>query len=57
MSFRAILISKTDSGQKAELTTLEESDLMVGDVTVEVTHSSVNYKDGLAVTGKAPIAR
>ena len=57
MSFRAILISKTDSGQKAELTTLEESDLMEGDVTVEVTHSSVNYKDGLAVTGKAPIAR
>ena len=57
MSFRAILISKTDSGQKAELTTLEESDLMEGDVTVDVTHSSVNYKDGLAVTGKAPIAR
>ena len=57
MSFRAILISKTDAGQKAELTTLEESDLMEGDVTVDVTHSSVNYKDGLAVTGKAPIAR
>ena len=57
MSFRAILISKTDSGQNAELTTLEEGDLMEGDVTVEVTHSSVNYKDGLAVTGKAPIAR
>lgn len=57
MSFRAILISKTETGQKAELTMLEESDLMEGDVTVDVTHSSVNYKDGLAITGKAPIAR
>jgi acrylyl-CoA reductase (NADPH) len=57
MSFRAILITKTDSGQKAELTRLEEADLMEGDVTVDVTHSSVNYKDGLNVTGKAPIAR
>ena len=57
MSFRAILISKTESGQSAALTTLEESDLMEGDVTIDVSHSSVNYKDGLAVTGKAPIAR
>ena len=57
MSFRAILITKTDAGQKAELTRLEESDLMEGDVTVDVTHSSVNYKDGLNITGKAPIAR
>jgi acrylyl-CoA reductase (NADPH) len=57
MSFRAILISKTETGQQAEFTTLEESDLMEGDVTVDVSHSSVNYKDGLAITGKAPIAR
>ncbi len=57
MSFRAILITKTDQGQKADFATLEESDLMEGDVTVDVTHSSVNYKDGLAITGKAPIAR
>ena len=57
MSFRALLITKTETGQKAEFTTLEESDLMEGDVTIDVSHSSVNYKDGLAVTGKAPIAR
>ena len=57
MSFRAILITKTDAGQKAELTRLEDSDLMEGDVTVDVTHSSVNYKDGLNITGKSPIAR
>ena len=57
MSFRAILIGKTETGQSAALTTLEESDLMAGDVTVDVSHSSVNFKDGLAVTGTAPIAR
>ena len=57
MSFRAILITKTEAGQKAQLTQLEESELMEGDVTVDVTHSSVNYKDGLAITGKSPIAR
>jgi acrylyl-CoA reductase (NADPH) len=57
MSFRAILITKTDTGQKADFATLEDSDLMEGDVTVDVSHSSVNFKDGLAITGKAPIAR
>jgi acrylyl-CoA reductase (NADPH) len=57
MTFRAILISKTDGGQKVEFADLTEADLMEGDVTVEVSHSSVNYKDGLALTGKAPIVR
>lgn len=56
-SFRAILISKTDTGQKLDFVTLTEADLMPGDVTVAVSHSSVNYKDGLAVTGKGPIIR
>jgi acrylyl-CoA reductase (NADPH) len=56
-SFRALLVSKTDIGQKAEITTLTEADLMDGDVTIRVEHSSVNYKDGLAVTGKGPIIR
>ncbi len=55
--FRAILISKTDKGQKLDFVTLGEADLMPGDVTVAVEHSTVNYKDGLAVTGKAPIIR
>jgi acrylyl-CoA reductase (NADPH) len=57
MSFRAIQISKTEQGQKADFVTLEESYLTEGDVLVEVSHSSVNYKDGLAVTGKGPIIR
>lgn len=55
--FRAIEISKTDKGQKLDFVTLGEADLMPGDVTVAVEHSTVNYKDGLAVTGRAPIIR
>ena len=57
MTFRAILITKAETGQQAGFANLEESDLMEGDVTVDVSHSSVNFKDGLAITGKAPIAR
>jgi acrylyl-CoA reductase (NADPH) len=56
-NFRAIQISKTDSGQKLDFADLTEIDLMEGDVTVKVEHSTVNYKDGLALTGKAPIIR
>jgi acrylyl-CoA reductase (NADPH) len=55
--FRALLVSKTDDGQKAEITEMSEADLMEGDVTIKVEHSSINYKDGLAVTGKGPIIR
>jgi acrylyl-CoA reductase (NADPH) len=57
MPFRAILISKTEAGQKVDFATLTEADLMDGDVTVDVSHSSVNYKDGLAITGTAPVVR
>jgi acrylyl-CoA reductase (NADPH) len=55
--FRALQISKTDQGQQVQIVALTEADLMEGDVTVAVSHSSVNYKDGLAITGKAPIIR
>ena len=55
--FRAIQISKTDQGQQVQFVELTEADLMEGDVTVAVSHSSVNYKDGLAITGKAQIIR
>ncbi len=55
--FRAIQVSKTDQGQRVQFVELTEADLMEGDVTVAVSHSSVNYKDGLAITGKAPIIR
>jgi acrylyl-CoA reductase (NADPH) len=56
-SFRAIRLYKTDAGQEARFVDLTEADLMDGDVTVRVEYSTVNYKDGLALTGKAPIVR
>jgi acrylyl-CoA reductase (NADPH) len=56
-TFKAIKIEKTDSGQNVALTDFDEKDLMDGDVTVRVEWSTVNYKDGLAVTGKAPVVR
>jgi len=55
--FRAYQIEKDEEGQKATLTTLTENDLMAGDVTVRVEYSAFNYKDGLAITGKAPVVR
>ena len=56
-TFKAIVIEKTESGQKVALTDFDEANLMDGDVTVRVEWSTVNYKDGLAVTGKAPVVR
>ena len=55
--FRAIRIDKAEKGTTAAFTEFDETDLMDGDVTVRVSHSTVNYKDGLNITGKAPIAR
>jgi acrylyl-CoA reductase (NADPH) len=56
-TFKAIVIEKSDSGQKVGLADFDDKDLMEGDVTVGVEWSTVNYKDGLAVTGKAPVVR
>ncbi len=56
-SFKAIVIEKAESGQKVALADFDESGLMEGDVDVGVEWSTVNYKDGLAVTGKAPVVR
>ena len=56
-AFRAIVIDKTENGQSVQLREFEEAELMDGDVTVRVTHSTLNYKDGLALTGKAPVVR
>jgi acrylyl-CoA reductase (NADPH) len=58
--FRAILVDKSDKGEKGQafrFAEMTEAELMEGDVTIAVEHSSVNYKDGLAITGKAPIIR
>ncbi|KMO30368.1 NADPH:quinone dehydrogenase [Methylobacterium variabile] len=56
-TFKAVVIEKGDGGQSVALKDFDESGLMDGDVTVRVTHSTLNYKDGLALTGKAPVVR
>ncbi|MDP3494698.1 MAG: MDR family oxidoreductase [Hyphomonadaceae bacterium] len=55
--FSAIVISKTEAGQQVQITQLDEAQLPEGDVTVQVAYSTINYKDGLAITGKAPVVR
>ena len=55
--FKAIVINKDDKGYRAELGQLEESALPAGDVLVRVQYSTLNYKDGLAITGKGPVVR
>jgi acrylyl-CoA reductase (NADPH) len=56
-TFKAIVIDKAEAGQTVRLTDFDENNLMDGDVTVAVEYSTLNYKDGLAVTGKAPVVR
>ena len=55
--FRAIRIDKAEKGTHVALTQFDEAELMDGDVTVRIEWSTLNYKDGLAVTGKAPVVR
>jgi acrylyl-CoA reductase (NADPH) len=56
-TFKAIRIDKAEKGTIVALTQFDEAELMDGDVTVRVEWSTLNYKDGLAVTGKAPVVR
>jgi acrylyl-CoA reductase (NADPH) len=56
-TFKAVVIDKTEAGQTVALTDFDEKDLMDGDVTVRIEYSTLNYKDGLAVTGNAPVVR
>jgi acrylyl-CoA reductase (NADPH) len=57
-TFKAILVSRdADKNQSVTVTDLTEADLMEGNVTVAVEATTVNYKDGLAITGKAPVVR
>ena len=55
--FKAIVINKDDQGYRAELTQVDEAQLLAGDVKVDVLYSTLNYKDGLAITGKGPVVR
>jgi len=56
-TFKAIVIEKVEGGTKAALADFDEANLMEGDVTFRVEYSAINYKDGLAITGKAPVVR
>jgi acrylyl-CoA reductase (NADPH) len=56
-SFRAMLLEKTDDKQSLKATSLTEDDLMPGDVTIAVDYSTLNFKDGLAMTGASPVVR
>ena len=55
--FKGILIEKDDAGYRASVQDIDDSQLPEGDVTVRVDYSSLNYKDGLAITGKGPVVR
>jgi len=55
--FNGILIEKDDQGYRAAIKSIDESVLPEGDVIVNVSHSTINYKDALAITGKAPVVR
>src|SRR6185437_5973502 len=57
MSFKAVRVDKSGAGQTVGFVEAEESELMDGDVTVRVTHSTLNYKDGMALSGKSAIPR
>lgn len=55
--FKGILIQKNDKGYYSELANIDESELPEGDITIKVDYSSLNYKDGLAISGKSPVVR
>jgi acrylyl-CoA reductase (NADPH) len=58
MSFQAILISRDEAKkQSVNIVDMNDDELMEGDVLIKVEHTTVNYKDGLAITGKAPVVR
>ncbi|MBI4192286.1 MAG: oxidoreductase [Betaproteobacteria bacterium] len=55
--FKAIYISKSDDKQQCAIRDINETELPEGDVTLRVEYSTLNYKDGLAITGKGPVVR
>ncbi|TSE29402.1 oxidoreductase [Tepidimonas taiwanensis] len=55
--FRALLIDKTEAGYGCTLAELPDERLPAGEVTVRVSHSTLNYKDALAITGRSPVVR
>lgn len=55
--FSAILINKDDNGQTVEVSQIDEAQLPEGNVSIDVEYSTMNYKDGLAITGSSPVVR
>lgn len=55
--FNGILIKKDEQGYRANLQQISEEQLPPGDVTVRVAYSTLNFKDGLAITGSSPVVR
>ncbi len=55
--FRAIRVDKNATGQSAAYVDLLDAELMEGDVDIDVSHSAINFKDGLAITGAGPVLR
>jgi len=55
--FKAVLVEKDDAGYRAGVAELDPARLPEGDVTIRVKYSTLNYKDGLAITGKGPVVR
>lgn len=57
-TFKALLLTKADDGStQCAVTQLDESQLPEGEVLIDVRYSTVNYKDGLAISGKSPVVR
>jgi acrylyl-CoA reductase (NADPH) len=55
--FNAVMIDKTDDVQSVSLAQVNEDQLPEGNVTIDVAYSTLNYKDGLAITGSSPVVR
>jgi acrylyl-CoA reductase (NADPH) len=55
--FKALVLTKGDKAPEVHWTELGQADLMDGDVTIRISHTTLNYKDGLALTGRAPVVR
>ncbi|MFN3453014.1 MAG: acryloyl-CoA reductase, partial [Sphingorhabdus sp.] len=55
--FNAILIDKIEDVQNVSLSQVDEAQLPEGDVTIDVAYSTLNFKDGLAITGSSPVVR
>ncbi len=55
--FKALLLEKNDAGFHAGIQAIDEARLPAGDVLVRVEHSTLNYKDALAITNKGPVVR